>query len=115
LLPAAAVASGAVTSPVSGQELAWDTAAVSTATTSWAPVPALSGLSGGGNIDGISAAVTVNLTGTPVEFRVTSGPNMLNPSSVTFRPPAGGGVETCAASFAGGQETGNTPPTTQAQ
>ena len=40
-LPAAAFASGSVTSPVSGQELAWDTAAVSTTTTSWAPVPAL--------------------------------------------------------------------------
>jgi hypothetical protein len=38
------------------------------ATTSSVPVPALSGLSGGCNIDGISAAVTVNLTGKPVEF-----------------------------------------------
>jgi hypothetical protein len=46
LLPAAAFASGSVTSPVSGQELAWDTAAVSTATTSWAPVAALCGGSG---------------------------------------------------------------------
>jgi hypothetical protein len=115
LLPVAAFASGAVTSPVSGQELAWDTVAVSTATTSWAPVPALSGLSGGCNVDGISAAVTVNLTGKPAEFRVANGPNILNPSSVTFRPPAGAGVETFAASFVGGQETNNTPLTTQVQ
>jgi hypothetical protein len=115
LLPAAAFASGAVTSPVSGQELAWDTAAVSTATTSWAPVPALSGLSGGCNVDGISVTVTVNVTGKPVEVRVANGPNILHSSSVTFRPPAGSGVETFSASFAGGPETNNTPLATQVQ
>ncbi len=59
LVPAAAFASGSVTSPVSGQELAWDTAAVSTATTSWASVPALGGLSGGCNIDGITTWCTI--------------------------------------------------------
>jgi len=115
LLPAAAFASSAVTSPVSGQELAWDTASVSTSTTSWAPVPALSGLSGGCNVDGISVVVTVNLTGKPVELRVANGPNILNPSSATFRPPAGAAVETFSATFAGGQETNNTPLTTQVQ
>ena len=115
LLPATAFASGSVSSPVSGQELAWDTAAVSTATTSWAPVPALSGLSGGCNVDGISIAVTVNVTGKPVELRAVNGPNILNPSSVTFWPPAGSGVETFSASFVGGQELNNTPLTTQVQ
>jgi hypothetical protein len=85
---------------------------VTTTTTSWAPVPALSGLSGGCNVDGISVAVTVNLTGKPVQLRAVNGPNILNTSSVTFRPPAGSGVETFSASFAGGQETGNTPLTT---
>ncbi len=115
LLPAAAFASGSVTSPVSDQELAWDTAAVSTATTSWAPVPALGGLSGGCNVDGISVAVTVNVTGKPIELRTANGPNILNPSSVTFRPPAGSGVETFSASFVGGQELNNTPLTTQLQ
>jgi len=59
--------------------------------------------------------VTVNLTGKPAEFRVTNGPNILNPSSATLRPPAGSGVETFSASFAGGQETSNTPLTTQVQ
>jgi hypothetical protein len=115
LLPTAAFASGSVTSPVSGQELAWDTTAVSTTTTSWAPVAALSGLSGGCNIDGISVAVTANVTGKPVELRVANGPNILNPSSVTFRPPAGSGVQTFSASLVGGQELNNTPLTTQVQ
>jgi hypothetical protein len=115
LLPAAALASGSVTSPVSGQELAWDSTAVSTTTTSWASVPALSGLSGGCNVDGISAAVTVNVTGNPVELRAVNGPNILNPSSVTFRPPAGSGMETFSANFVGGQELNNTPLTTQVQ
>jgi hypothetical protein len=115
LLPAAALASGSVTSPVSGQELAWDSTAVSTTTTSWASVPALSGLSGGCNVDGISAAVTVNVTGNPVELRAVNGPNILNPSSVTFRPPAGSGIETFSANFVGGQELNNTPLTTQVQ
>jgi hypothetical protein len=115
LLPAAALASGSVTSPVSGQELAWDSTAVSTTTTSWASVPAMSGLSGGCNVDGISAAVTVNVTGNPVELRAVNGPNILNPSSVTFRPPAGSGIETFSANFVGGQELNNTPLTTQVQ
>jgi len=115
LLPAAAFADGSVTSPLSNQELAWGTAPVSTTTTSWAAIPALSGLAGGCNIDGISVAVTVNVTGKPVELRVTNGPNHLNPSSVTFRPPAGSGTETFSANFVGGQETGNTPLLTQVQ
>ena len=115
LLPAAAAfASGSVTSPVSGQELAWDTTPVSTATTSWVSIPALSGLAGGCNVDGISVAVTVNVTGKPLELRVTNGPNTLNPSSVTFRP-GGTAVETFSANFAGGPETNNTPLVTQVQ
>lgn len=108
LVPVAAVADGSSTSPVSDQELGWDTSAVSTTTTAWAAIPALSGLAGGCNIDGISAAVTVNVTGSPVEVRVTNGPNVLNPSSATFGPP-GSGVETFSADFVGGQETGSTP------
>ena len=115
LVPAVAFADGAVTSPVSGQELAWDTAPVATATTSWAPIPALSGLAGGCNVDGISVAVTVNVTGNPLKLRVTNGPNILNPSSVTFRPPGGSGVETFSANFVGGPETNNTPLATRVQ
>jgi hypothetical protein len=107
LIPVVAFASGSTTSPVSTQELTWDTAEVSTATTSWESIPALSGEDGGCNVDGISVAVTLNLTGKPIELRVTDGPNILNPSFATFRPPAGGGVETFSANFAGGQETNN--------
>jgi len=109
LLPVAAFASGSVTSPVSGQELAWDTSPVSTATSSWASIPALSGLSGGCNVDGISVAVTLNVTGKPFELRVTDGPNILNPSNTTFHPSGSSTVETFSANFVGGQELNNTP------
>jgi hypothetical protein len=115
LIPVVAFASGSVTSPVSSQELAWDNAKVSTATTSWATIPALSGLGGGCNVDGISVAVTLNLAGRPFELRATDGPNILNPSFATFRPPGGSTVETFSANFVGGQETNDHSLTTKIQ
>jgi hypothetical protein len=107
LIPVVAFASGSTTSPVSTQELAWDTANISTSTTTWASIPALSGEAGGCNVDGVSVAVTLNVKGNPIELRVTDGPNILNPSFATFRPPGGAAVETFSANFAGGQETNN--------
>ena len=115
LIPVVAFASGSVTSPVSSQELAWETGPVSTATTSWVSIPALSGLAGGCDVDGISAAVTLNVAGDPTELRVTDGPNVLNPSTATFRPPGGSTVETFSANFVGGQETNHKSLTTQVQ
>src|ERR1700722_11255686 len=93
LIPVVAFASGSVTSPVSTQELAWDTSALSTTTTSWTSIPALSGLAGGCNVDGISVAVTLNVDGGSFELRVTDGPNVLNPSKAIF-PPTGSPVQT---------------------
>jgi hypothetical protein len=115
LLPVVAFASGSTTSPLSTEELAWDTATVSTVNTSWATIPSLSNLVGGCNVDGISVAVTLNATGDPFELRVTDGSNILNPSFATFRPPGGADVETFAATFVGGQETNNKVLATQVQ
>ena len=115
LVPVVAFASGSATSPLSNEELAWSTSAVSTTTTSWASIPALSGQDGGCNVDGISVAVTLNVTGSPIEVRVTNGPNILNPSNAIFRPPGGSHVETYSADFVGGQEANNTPLATQVE
>jgi hypothetical protein len=115
LVPAVALSGCLVTSPVSSQELAWDTTSVSTTSTSWASIPALSGQAGGCNVDGISTAVTVNVTGAPFELRVSDGPNILNPSTTTFLPSGRSTPETFSANFVGGQETGNTPLTIEVQ
>jgi hypothetical protein len=55
LIPVVAFASGSGTSPVSTQELAWDTSAISTSSTSWTSIPALSGEAGGCNVATFSA------------------------------------------------------------
>ena len=115
VIPAVAFAGCQVTSPLSSQELAWDTTSVSTTSTSWASIPALSGLAGGCNVDGISVAVTLNVTGEPFELQVTNGSNTLNPSTATFFPPGSSTVETFSANFVGGQETNDTALTTQVQ
>jgi hypothetical protein len=114
LIPVVAFASGSVTSPVSTQELAWDTSAMSTTTTSWTSIPALSGMAGGCNVDGISVAVTLNADGGAFELRVTDGPNVLNPSKAIFTP-TGSAVATFSADFVGGQETNNEPLAIQVQ
>lgn len=114
LLPVVAFASGSVTSPVSTQELAWDTSAISTRSTSWTSIPTLSGLAGGCNVDGISVAVTLNADGGLFELRVTDGPNILNPTIATFIP-GGSQVQTYSADFVGGSETNNEALTTQVQ
>jgi hypothetical protein len=75
----------------------------------------LGGLVGGCNVDGISVAVTLNVTGKPFEVRATDGSNILEPSYATFRPPGSSTVETFSATFVGGTETNNTPLTTQVQ
>jgi hypothetical protein len=115
VIPLVAFASGSATSPLSNQELAWDTSQISTSSTSWASIPALGGLVGGCNVDGISVAVTLNVTGKPFEVRATDGSNILEPSYATFRPPGSSTVETFSATFVGGTETNNTPLTTQVQ
>lgn len=114
LIPVVAFASGSATSPVSTQELAWDTSAISTSSTSWTSIPALSGEAGGCNVDGISAAVTVNADGGAFELRVTDGPNVLNPSKAIFAP-TGSAVATFSADFVGGQETNNVALTIQVE
>jgi hypothetical protein len=114
LIPVVALASGSVTSPVSTQELAWDTSAISTTSTSWTSIAALSGLGGGCNVDGISVAVTLNATGGPFQLRVTDGPNVLMPTTTTFIP-ASSQVETFSADFVGGQELNNEVLATEVQ
>ena len=109
LVPVVALADGSATSPVSGQELAWDSSVVSTTTTSWVTIPALSGLAGGCNVDGISATVTLNVTGKPFEVRVANGPHILNAPQAIFRPPASANTETFSADFVAGPNTDNTP------
>ena len=115
LIPVVAFADGSGTSPLSNEELAWDTSSVTTTATSWASIPALSGQAGGCNVDGISVAVTVNVAGDPFELRVTDGSNVLEPSHATFFPPGSSAVETFSADFVGGQESNNTPLTTQVE